>query len=156
MYRRYEEINENSQPVAKADFLLFCDVYAVLLLGNFVGGGSAALIRRTVFDDVGGFDPALSSAADTDFFLAVADKYEFDYAPEYLMGYRRIGAGMSSGIWNTMLSMDIVLRRARLSHPHLPGMLFAGPAVNAPNGCPQNVSSAIGRSSAGCSGCGRC
>lgn len=64
VYCRYEKIDEYSRPVATVDFSIYTgDVYALLILFNFVGGGSAAVVRRSVFEEVGGFDATLSGAA---------------------------------------------------------------------------------------------
>jgi glycosyltransferase involved in cell wall biosynthesis len=105
------------------------DVYAALLLSNFVGGGSTALIRRVCLEEVGGFDPSLrdrraQGSEDTKLFLAIAENYDFDLVPEFLMGYRRPIGSMSRDVSQMLRSITLVLSEARLRHPELPRWLF--------------------------------
>lgn len=105
------------------------DVYGILVLFNFVGGGSAALVRRSCLQEVGGFDPRMRAhgaqgAEDTKLFLAIAERYDFGVVPEFLMGYRRTAGSMSQSIVPMMRSQEIVLSEARNRHPELPRRLF--------------------------------
>jgi glycosyltransferase involved in cell wall biosynthesis len=56
--------------------------------GVILGGGSAAVIRRAAFLDVGGFDEALSTSADWDLYYRVARRYPVGFVPEVLVRYR--------------------------------------------------------------------
>lgn len=62
--------------------------------GNFVGNGSAAMIRRRALEDVGGFDEALSGDLsgydDSHLYLKLAERYKFAVIPEVLVGYRLV------------------------------------------------------------------
>jgi glycosyltransferase involved in cell wall biosynthesis len=105
------------------------NVYAALILSNFVGGGSAALIRRTCVEEIGGFDSSLrdrraQGSEDTKFFLAIAERYDFGLVREFLMGYRRSLGSMSRDVWQMLRSKRIVLSQAQASHPELPRRLF--------------------------------
>ena len=55
-----------------------------LLLWNgcSVPGPSSILVKRSVFEDLGGFDEELSTAADQDFFFRLAEKYDVHRIPE--------------------------------------------------------------------------
>lgn len=55
-----------------------------LLLGNFVGTYSCVLLKTTVFEAVGTPDESLPSWQDWEFYLRVADEYEFSLIPEPL------------------------------------------------------------------------
>jgi glycosyltransferase involved in cell wall biosynthesis len=69
-----------------------------LLAGEAVVLASSMMVRRSVFDDVGGFDPALL-AEDRDFCIAVAAKgYEFEYDPQPLLVKRTHRANTSHRI----------------------------------------------------------
>jgi GT2 family glycosyltransferase len=69
----------------RAEGWVFSDL---LLLGNFVGNGSAALIRRTAFEAVGGFEPTLRTAEDWDFYLRLAPICPFVCVPVVHVFYR--------------------------------------------------------------------
>lgn len=72
----------------------------VLLLeeGATVGIGSTSLVRKTVFDEVGGFDPRQTTAADWDFSYRVAKRYKIGFVSEPLVRYRLHGSNMHSNI----------------------------------------------------------
>jgi cellulose synthase/poly-beta-1,6-N-acetylglucosamine synthase-like glycosyltransferase len=56
---------------------------------------STAVVRRSVFDDVGFFDESLPLAIDYDLWLRVALNYRFDYVDEPLACYRTGHASLS-------------------------------------------------------------
>jgi hypothetical protein len=63
-----------------------------------LGGGSAILVPRTVFEAVGGFDTRLSTSADWDFFYRVAKRKRVGFVPEPLVKYRVHPSNMHSNI----------------------------------------------------------
>jgi glycosyltransferase involved in cell wall biosynthesis len=66
--------------------------------GVILGGGSAAVIRRAAFLDVGGFDEALSTSADWDLYYRVARRYPVGFVPEVLVRYRVHGGNMHRNV----------------------------------------------------------
>ena len=105
------------------------DVYALLILSNFVGNASSPLIRRANLEEVGGYDPSLlaqgaQGCEDLGVYLAIAERWEFDLVPEYLLGYRTAGARMSGYHVAMARSWEIVVAKARRRHPELPSKLF--------------------------------
>ena len=79
---------------------------------------SGFVIRRSVFDDIGGFDPALRVCHDKDLFWRIAVRHpRFGYVPEILYRYfvdspvalTRVGADRSEPVANLCTN----LRRAR-------------------------------------------
>jgi hypothetical protein len=52
------------------------------------------VIPRTVFDEVGGFDERLSTAADWDLYCRIAARYPIGFIPEVLLRYRIHGSNM--------------------------------------------------------------
>ena len=61
------------------------EVLEPLLFGNIVwGGGSSAMLRRDVFDRVGGFDPTIKYGEDWEMWLRVAASFPFAAVPEPL------------------------------------------------------------------------
>ena len=63
------------------------DAYDALFLGNF-GLPSSALVRRVLFDQAGGFDPAFRVAEETEFFHRIAAAAEVAIVTSSLVGYR--------------------------------------------------------------------
>ena len=62
------------------------DVYRALLKGNFISGsGSAVLLRKEVFQEVGLFDENLRAGEDWDMWIRIAQKFTIDYTPEELV-----------------------------------------------------------------------
>jgi glycosyltransferase involved in cell wall biosynthesis len=105
------------------------DVYALLVLSNFVGNGSSPLIRRTYLQEVGGFDSSLRSRGaqgceDLGVYLSIAERWQIDLVPEYLVGYRSAAGNMSGNHVTMARSWEIVIAIARRGHPELPLKLF--------------------------------
>jgi Glycosyltransferases, probably involved in cell wall biogenesis len=73
------------------EFLLF--ERAVIL-----GGGSGFMVSRKVFEEVGGFDPRLSTSADWDIFYRVSSRYRVGFVPEILLKYRVHNSNMHANI----------------------------------------------------------
>ncbi|MHB8671183.1 MAG: glycosyltransferase family 2 protein [Acidimicrobiales bacterium] len=59
-----------------------------------LGGGSGFMVRRDVLDEIGGFDPDLSTSADWDLCYRVARRHRVGFVPEVLLEYRCHGANM--------------------------------------------------------------
>lgn len=67
----------------------------LLTLGNVVGTPSSVACDRSLFDEVGGFDPALSQCADWDMWIRLGTVTDFLYIDEPLVTYRQHGSNMS-------------------------------------------------------------
>jgi glycosyltransferase involved in cell wall biosynthesis len=105
------------------------DVYALLILSNFVGNGSSPLIRRTYLQEVGGYDSSLRARGaqgceDWGVSLSIAERWEIELVPEYLVGYRIAAGNMSRNHVTMARSWEIVIADARHRHPELPLKLF--------------------------------
>jgi glycosyltransferase involved in cell wall biosynthesis len=123
VYTWYSDIDEQSRilrhPLQKAGR---GGVLDLLLLGNFIGNGSSALVRRKVLEDVGGFDSCLREAnahgcEDYLFYFRAARKCEFDLVPDYLTGYRVLGHRMSSDRPRMLKSWLLVAAEMNLCCP---------------------------------------
>jgi glycosyltransferase involved in cell wall biosynthesis len=108
------------------------DVLQEIARSNFVGSGSAALIRRQALIDAGGFEPRLRAAGaegceDWLLYCRVAEQYSFALAPEYLVGYRYTAGNMSSDrprmFRSHMMMCDEMLKRNATLHAPLTGGL---------------------------------
>lgn len=104
------------------------DVYAALIMRNFVGSG-APLVRKRCVEEIGGYDATLAARGapcteDLKFNLDIAERYDFDFVPEFLWGYRFRAGSMSTDIEAMLRSQEVVVRDARARHPELPDTLF--------------------------------
>jgi len=70
----------------------------LLVIGNVIGPPSGTLIRNKIFNDIGGFDPKISTAADWDLWIRIAFGYRVVLLPEYLFKYRVHGNNMHRNI----------------------------------------------------------
>ncbi|MEQ1642736.1 MAG: glycosyltransferase [Pyrinomonadaceae bacterium] len=70
----------------------------LLLKPVILGGGSGVVIRRHIFDEVGGFDTRLSTSADWELYYRIATRCEVAFVPEALVRYRVHGANMHNNI----------------------------------------------------------
>jgi glycosyltransferase involved in cell wall biosynthesis len=66
------------------------NIWEQLILEDFIGCGSNALVKRDCFEQCGFFDIALQSyVEDWDLWLRIAQKYEFDVIPKSQVLYRQ-------------------------------------------------------------------
>jgi glycosyltransferase involved in cell wall biosynthesis len=105
------------------------DVFARLVLSNFVGNASSPLVRRRCLLEVGAYDASLrgrlaQGCEDLKVYLAIAERWEFDLVPEHLVGYRTTKGGMHQNHGSMARSWEIVMAEARNRHAELPPWLF--------------------------------
>jgi GT2 family glycosyltransferase len=77
-----------------------------------LSGGSGALIPRAVFEEVGGFDPQLSTAADWDLCYRVACRWPVAFVPEVLFRYRLHRSSMHNNVRIMERDMMHIYRKA--------------------------------------------
>ena len=102
------------------------DVRAAIFARNFVCF-SSVMLRRQVFDHVGGFDPSLDLAIDYDLWQRVARHYEFACVPEALTLYRTGHGNLSQRLADRVATADRIMNRA-LDRRGLAGELPPGVA----------------------------
>ncbi|HYF36620.1 MAG TPA: glycosyltransferase family A protein [Prosthecobacter sp.] len=93
-------IDDRDRPLAELAAPWEGDVFVPLVLCNFVGHASAPLIRRTVLEQLGGFDTQFfaqhaQGCEDWDLYLQIARRFEFRVVRDYLVSYRVVAGGMS-------------------------------------------------------------
>ncbi len=88
------------------------DVYAKLLLVDFVESGSNPLIRRQAFIKVGGFDESLPAAEDWDLWLRLAASYPFVAVSSPQILYRQSANSWSANVLKQGAGSLQVIERA--------------------------------------------
>ncbi|MBD2017639.1 glycosyltransferase [Microcoleus sp. FACHB-53] len=74
------------------------NVYAELLVRDFIVSGSNCMVRREAIESVGEFDPALPCAADWDYWLRLAARWPFVVVPKPQILYRITSNSASSKV----------------------------------------------------------
>lgn len=97
---------------------------------NFVGNGSALLMRRAAVLECGGYDASLrdrglQGAEDSLLQLQLATRYRVEVVPEYLVGYRRTAGAMSENVERMARSYITARAQVRGQCEHVPGWAFA-------------------------------
>jgi glycosyltransferase involved in cell wall biosynthesis len=72
------------------------DYYVELLQVNHIGCPAAVMYRRSVFDEVGGFDTTVNPASDYDLYLRIAQKFAVSFHTDLVAEYRKHGDSMSN------------------------------------------------------------
>lgn len=131
VYSWSADIDEASHVVARRlDLDLFeGDVYAALVLMNFIGNASVPLIRREALLKLGGWDSTLRARGaqgceDWQVYLRLAELGPFALARGFLVGYRQSSTSMSRRVGEMTRSYELVLAEAQQRHPELPRSLF--------------------------------
>jgi glycosyltransferase involved in cell wall biosynthesis len=97
------------------------DVGKQLLSNNFIASGSNVMLRRSLVESIGEFDPTLKSAEDWDYWLRIALRgNQFVVVPKAQIFYRQSSGAMSSKIevmekYNLM----VVDRACQIAPPEL-------------------------------------
>ena len=107
------------------------DVLSDIFVGNFIGNGSAVLVRRNALLAANGFESGLRTAGaqgceDFLFYCRVAERYHFAFVPEYLIGYRDLPNNMSSNLPRMLRSWTLVVDEMLTRHPGRSELLNRG------------------------------
>lgn len=112
-YSWTDHIDEQGQFLRPASYTSYQgNIYARLLVGNFLACGSNILIRTQVLHQVGGFDESLNSAEDWDMWLRLAACYEFVVVSRPQVLYRISPYSMSANISKMEAASLQVINRA--------------------------------------------
>jgi glycosyltransferase involved in cell wall biosynthesis len=124
------DIDEQDQPTgALHASRIEGKVYPTLLCHNFLSHASSALIRRDCLRRVGVYncqfkDQNAQGCEDWDFYLRIADQYEFRVVPEFLVGYRKLDRSMSRNLAAMARSQALMLQAVQQKHPEIPGSFY--------------------------------
>jgi glycosyltransferase involved in cell wall biosynthesis len=96
-----------------------------LLVSNFVGNGSTAMVRRKCLPSLNPFDPGQNGNEDTFFYLRIAAKYKVDVVPEFLIGYRwNTGQNNSTNFDQQILSYESMIAKIYHMYPNISKRVF--------------------------------
>ena len=87
---------------------------------SLVGANSSALIRRSVFEAIGGYDEALPGRQDLLLQLQINARYPIAFVPEFLVGYRIRPGSLSSDPATMLDSWRLLSRRLDALFPQVP------------------------------------
>lgn len=98
------------------------DVLSRIVSNNFIGNGSAAMVRREALIHANGFDSKLRGAGaegceDLLAYYRIAERYHFAVVPEPLTGYRHLPQSMSSNRIRMLRSWLLVFDEMLVRHP---------------------------------------
>ena len=105
-------------------------VYLPLLCRNFIGNGSAVLIRRTCLEKVGGYnneqlkDEHSHGSEDWELYLRIAECYQFGVVPEFLIGYRKNYLSTSYKDASMAKFYELLMQMIRQKHPEIPEQVY--------------------------------
>lgn len=110
------------------------DVFKFVLVKQGLAGCPTLLVRRSVVDEINGFDESLPRGNDGDFIRRVCRAYKVEVVPEVLVhvhvghGHERITSDTDRGIRNHLRAQQAKLDKfpqELRKHPHLKAMLLA-------------------------------
>jgi glycosyltransferase involved in cell wall biosynthesis len=89
------------------------DIYVTILSRAYFILPGAVMYRRSVFETVSWFDPAVSPAADYDLYMRIARKFPVYFHDKVVLEYRRHDASMTRNPGKMLEPTIAVLRRQR-------------------------------------------
>lgn len=110
-------------PEMNSNLKLQGDIFKDLLLGNTIGAPTI-LMKKQVFEEIGGFDETMRSLEDWDLAIRVAKRYPIGFVPEVLMEVESSAGGVSSNIAQYYNCRCYMLRKFRADYLET-GMLNA-------------------------------
>jgi glycosyltransferase involved in cell wall biosynthesis len=124
-------VDETGKPTGvKYDSEVEGNVWQQILVGDIVGSGSSAMVRRDCFDRVGGFDPNLPAAEDFDLWTRIAAQYPVAVVKEFLLDYRQHSSNMSRNHLKMMQALRMTFEKRFQSVPlellYLRNVAYAG------------------------------
>ncbi|NER34463.1 MAG: glycosyltransferase [Oscillatoria sp. SIO1A7] len=146
-------IDESSQFARRGSYVaLNGNVYANLLIVNFLESGSNPLIRREALTEVGGFDESLTHGEDWDLWLRLAASYDFVAVPSPQVLYRVGSISATSNVSKQEAGMLRVIDRAfeqapetlQYLKPYSLGNTYKYLTFKALEGCPEGEKGLIG------------
>lgn len=93
------------------------NVFADLLIDNFLDNGSNPLMRRKAIESVGEFDPVVGPCDDWDYWLRLASQYPFVLVPKEQIFYRQSSTSLTSKAEVINDASVLVLEKAFQSAP---------------------------------------
>lgn len=93
------------------------NVYAELLVGDFIYTASNPLIRSQAIESVGNFDTTLKTCEDWDYWLRLAARWHFVVVSKHQIFYRRASGSLSSKVEVMKEASLIALEKAYLAAP---------------------------------------
>jgi len=88
-------IGEEGEPLSADPPQQPPEAYPALLESCFISTPAAVLYRRSLFEEIGGFDPTVSASADYDLYLKTAAGHRVRLHSHPVAEYRRHGANMT-------------------------------------------------------------
>lgn len=132
IYSNGYAVNESGDKlysIHSSDHVEPCDPNSVLL-DCYLALPVNSLVRRSVYDKVGGFDETFRAAQDHDMLIRMAEVTQFAYIPDFLWYYRKHGDSISVKKrelrWITGFE---ILRRAKARYPYRPETIRKRAAV---------------------------
>jgi glycosyltransferase involved in cell wall biosynthesis len=117
-YSWTEWIDELGQPLGRGSYITENgDVFAKLILNDFIANGSNPLIESSAIASVGEFDESLTNAHDWDMWLRLAAQYPFVAVPSPQILYRKSASSMSANVWGMEDSSLRVIEKAFIQVP---------------------------------------
>jgi len=86
------------------------NVIEKLLAGNFIGGSSVPLIRKDIFDIVGGFDEKYLSSQDYNLWIKLAKKGEIIFLKSPLIRYYMSNDSITGNTYKRMAGWKMILK----------------------------------------------
>ncbi|MER3524277.1 MAG: glycosyl transferase family 2 [Ignavibacteria bacterium] len=116
-------IDEDDRPIVDITHRYEGNVAAELMLSNFLGKGSCALIRRECFDVAGLYNGDTTPCEEWDMYLRVAERYNVHLVPKILVGYREVLTSLSADVRRMERAFAAFTREEQRRHPYLPASL---------------------------------
>ncbi|MBW0008190.1 MAG: glycosyltransferase family 2 protein [Sphingomonas sp.] len=117
-------IDMKGEVISPSDKPLFeGDVLRNLCRRNFIGNGSAGMVRKSALEAVGGFDESLPGQDDYHLYLKLAERFKFVCTREVSVGYRLVPGSMVDGTQRLLRSLREATAPFKVRYPEFSGFI---------------------------------
>ncbi len=105
------------------------NIYPTLVSHNFLGNASCSMMRRSIVQELGGYNPELKQqnaqgCEDWELYLKIAESYQIKVVKNFLVGYRKLPGSMSRNYETMARSHALVMDKVQPNHPEIPNFFF--------------------------------
>lgn len=94
------------------------------IANQLAGSGSAVLVKKVCFEEVGYFDESMTASEDWDMWIRIGKEYQVDYVPKVLVQIRRHQHNMQKNRNNMFTHDCIVMAKLHKDKPHTEVFLY--------------------------------
>lgn len=122
IYIDEDDVQVELSPFSRTTTGVFPDLLKQIASSHLIES-PAFVVRRSVYEQIGGYHPDLFHAADTEMYMRIASHYRVWYEPASLACYRKHSCSYTSSLFESGANIANVRRAIEISESYLPNAI---------------------------------